>query len=46
MEPAHRSTPMATTADAQLILSLYDLRRESVCREARAFFIVSQFLIP
>jgi hypothetical protein len=30
---------MATTADAQLILSLYDLRRESVCREARAFFI-------
>jgi len=29
---------MATNADAQLILKLYDLRRESVCREARAFF--------
>ncbi len=29
---------MATAADAELILRLYDLRRESVCREARAFF--------
>ncbi len=29
---------MATHADAQLILKLYDLRRESVCREARAWF--------
>ncbi len=29
---------MATTADAELILKLYDLRRESVCREARAWF--------
>jgi hypothetical protein len=30
---------MATTADAELILKLYDLRRETVCREARKFFI-------
>jgi hypothetical protein len=29
---------MATIADAQFILQLYDLRREHVCREARAFF--------
>ena len=29
---------MATHADADLILKLYDLRRESVCREARKFF--------
>lgn len=29
---------MATTEDAELILHLYDLRRESVCRQARAFF--------
>lgn len=29
---------MATHADASLILQLYDLRREGVCREARAFF--------
>jgi len=29
---------MATHADADLILRLYDLRREPVCREARAFF--------
>lgn len=29
---------MATTADAQLILNLYDVRREAVCRKARAFF--------
>ena len=29
---------MATTADAELILKLYDLRREPVCREARKFF--------
>ena len=29
---------MATHADAQLILKLYDLRREGVCREARAWF--------
>jgi hypothetical protein len=29
---------MATTEDAQLILKLYDLRRESVCRKAREFF--------
>jgi len=30
---------MATAADADLILKLYDLRREDVCRQARAFFI-------
>ncbi len=30
---------MATTVDAELILKLYDLRREAVCREARKFFI-------
>lgn len=30
---------MATTADAELILKLYDLRRETVCREARRFFV-------
>jgi hypothetical protein len=30
---------MATHADADLILRLYDLRRETVCRAARAFFI-------
>lgn len=29
---------MATNADAQLIIQLYDLRRETVCRKARAFF--------
>jgi len=29
---------IATTADADLILKLYDLRRESVCRKAREFF--------
>ncbi len=29
---------MATHADAQLILQLYDIRREAVCREARKFF--------
>lgn len=29
---------MASHADADLILKLYDLRRESVCRAARAFF--------
>ena len=29
---------MATNADAQLIIQLYDLRREAVCRQARAFF--------
>jgi hypothetical protein len=29
---------MATTEDAQLILKLYDLRREGVCRQARSFF--------
>lgn len=29
---------MATPADAQLIIQLYDLRREAVCRQARAFF--------
>ena len=28
---------MATTADAELILKLYDIRRESVMRKARAF---------
>jgi hypothetical protein len=30
---------VATTADAELILKLYDLRREPVCRKAREFFI-------
>jgi len=30
---------MATHADADLILKLYDLRREEVCRAARKFFI-------
>jgi hypothetical protein len=30
---------MATHADADLILKLYDLRREEVCRNARKFFI-------
>lgn len=30
---------MATTADAELIIKLYDLRREPVCREARKFFL-------
>jgi hypothetical protein len=30
---------MATHADAELILKLYDLRRESVMREARSWFI-------
>jgi len=30
---------MATHADADLILKLYDLRREPVCRAARAFFV-------
>ena len=30
---------MATVQDADLILKLYDLRREGVCRQARAFFI-------
>ncbi len=30
---------MATHADADLILRLYDLRRESVMRKARAWFI-------
>jgi len=30
---------MATHADADLIIKLYDLRREDVCREARKFFI-------
>jgi len=29
---------MATTSDADLILKLYDLRREAVCRKAREFF--------
>lgn len=29
---------MATAADADLILKLYDLRREAVCRKAREFF--------
>ncbi len=29
---------MANAADAELVLRLYDLRREAVCREARAFF--------
>jgi hypothetical protein len=29
---------MATHADADLILKLYDLRRETVCRKARAWF--------
>jgi hypothetical protein len=29
---------MATTEDAQLVLQLYDLRRESVCRKAREYF--------
>lgn len=31
------STPNATSADAQLILQLYDLRRESEMRKARNF---------
>jgi hypothetical protein len=31
------STPQATHQDAELILKLYDLRRESVMREARNF---------
>ena len=30
---------MATHADADLILKLYDLRREPVCRAARTFFM-------
>ena len=29
---------MATHADADLILKLYDLRRETVCRAARTYF--------
>lgn len=29
---------MATHADAELILRLYDLRREAVCRQARSWF--------
>ncbi len=29
---------MATHADAEIILKLYDLRREAVCRKAREFF--------
>lgn len=29
---------MATHADAEIILKLYDLRREEVCRAARAWF--------
>ena len=29
---------MATHADAEIILKLYDLRREAVCRKARDFF--------
>ena len=29
---------MATHADAEIILKLYDLRREAVCRQARAWF--------
>src|SRR5271165_3588525 len=47
--PAHRlgvsfgketsmSTPQATYNDADLLLTLYDLRREPVMREARTFF--------
>lgn len=32
-------TLMASNADAQLIIQLYDLRREAVCRQARAFFV-------
>ncbi len=28
---------MATTADAEIILKLYDLRREEVMRKARAY---------
>ncbi len=31
------SNPQATQADAELILKLYDLRRETVMREARSF---------
>lgn len=30
---------MATNADAQIIIQLYDLRREAVCRQARAYFV-------
>ncbi len=30
---------MATPADADLIIKLYDLRREPVCRAARSFFV-------
>ncbi len=30
---------MATAADADLILRLYDLRREGVCRDARKFLM-------
>jgi hypothetical protein len=33
-----QGAPMANIADAELILKLYDLRREAVCRQARSWF--------
>lgn len=40
--PMERETALATPADADIILKLYDLRREAVMRQARAW-VIGQF---
>jgi len=37
------TTKKATAADAQVVMNLYDLRRESEMRKARKFFAEAQF---
>ena len=39
MEPMQKERMLASPADAEIILKLYDLRRETVMREARAWVI-------
>jgi len=42
MEPMQKERMLASPADAEIILKLYDLRRETVMREARAW-VVGEF---
>ena len=42
MEPMQKERMLASPADAEIILKLYDLRRETVMRQARAW-VVGEF---
>jgi hypothetical protein len=45
MEPMQKERMLASPADAEIILKLYELRRETVMRQARAW-VVGEFWPP